>query len=131
VGFCTIFATEVASGGRAAATITQTLNPVPPGIVVTVTANPSSLHADGLSTSTINATVVGPAGAAMPNVPVLFTFNGTPGACGTLAPATGVTNASGAISATYTASTSPGFCTITVTQAASGGSGSVTITQVV
>jgi hypothetical protein len=128
-GFCAVMATDTLSGGRGSATITQTFNPVAVGVIVTLTASPSTIRADGLSTSTINAIVTGPAGAAMSNVPVMFRLNGTPGACGTIAPVTGVTNASGAIAATYVASTSPGFCTVTAVEAASGGSGSVTITQ--
>jgi adhesin/invasin len=96
-----------------------------------VIANPSSIRADGISTSTITATVVNSAGGAMAGVPVMFTLHGTPGACGTAFPSLGVTNASGIVALTYTASTSTGFCTISATQAASGGSGSVTITQVV
>jgi adhesin/invasin len=130
-GFCAVTATETLTGGRGSATITQTYNPVAVGIVVTVTASPSSVHADGVSTSTISATVTGPASAAMSNVPVMFTLSGTPGACGSVAPATGFTNASGVVAVTYRASTTPGFCTVTAVEAASGGRGSVTITQVV
>ena len=126
-GFCTVTASDI-SGGHGSATITQTYNPVAVGIIVTLTANPSSIHADGASASTITATVTGSAGAAMSNVPVMFRLSGSP-ACGAIAVVTGVTNASGVITTTYVASSSPGFCTVTAVEAASGGSGSVTITQ--
>jgi adhesin/invasin len=128
-GFCAVMATDTLSGGRGSSTITQTFNPVAVGVAVTLTASPSTIRADGLSTSTISALVTGPAGAAMSNVPVMFGLSGTPGACGTLVQVTGATNASGVVSVTYRASSSPGFCTVTAVQAASGGSGSVTITQ--
>jgi adhesin/invasin len=127
VGFCGVIATEPATVGQGASTITQTLNPPPPvPDTVTLAANPSSITADGLSTSTVTATVMsGP--VTVGGDPVMFRLNGP--ACGTLKSAMPSTDALGHATVTYTASTSVGFCNIVATEAMSASSASTTMTQ--
>jgi adhesin/invasin len=127
VGFCGVIATEPATVGQGAATIIQTLNPPAPiPNVVTLVANPSSITADGVSTSTVTATVMsGP--VTVGGDPVMFTINGP--ACGTLKSAMPSTDALGHATVTYTTSTSVGFCTIVATEAMSASSVSTTVTQ--
>lgn len=97
---------------------------------VSVTANPASVPADGVTTSTVTATVTSSTGAPAINDPVAFSLSGSPsGACGSIAPPTGNTNSNGTVTATYTASSTVGTCTITANEAQNGLSGSTTITQ--
>jgi adhesin/invasin len=98
----------------------------PAGNTVTVSANPSSIPADGTSTSTVTATVNGPSGPVVGD-PVNFTTSGT--ACGTLSGSTSPTNPSGQATVTYTSSTTVGTCSVTATEANQGQSGSTTINQ--
>jgi len=96
---------------------------------VTVAANPSTVPADGASTSKVTATVTGASGPVSGDA-VMFTKSASvSGACGSLSVAGGVTNSLGQVSTTYTATTTIGTCTITATEANSGGSGTALITQ--
>ena len=126
-GFCTITATEANANSSGTTQVTQTA--VTPGTpdTVSVTANPSSVPADGKSTSTITATVSKASGPDASD-PVSFTENGI---CGTLSKASSTTDGNGHATATYTSSTSHGQCTITVTEANTGASGPATVTQTV
>jgi adhesin/invasin len=128
VGFCGVTATEPATVGQGAATIVQTLNPPPPTAnVVTLVANPSSITADGVSTSIVTATVMSGPVRISGGDPVMFTTNGP--ACGTLKSAMLSTDALGQATVTYTASTIAGFCNIVATEAMSASSASTTVTQ--
>jgi adhesin/invasin len=126
VGFCEIIAKD-SSGGKGAVTITQTRNPLGTPNTVAVVANPSTIPADGLSTSTVTVTVTGP-GGAVGGDPVAITLS--PAAiCGGITPLPGSTSAIGQVTVTYLGSTKPGPCAITATEAMTNASGSVTITQ--
>jgi adhesin/invasin len=97
---------------------------------VTVAANPSTVPADGATTSKVTATVTGSTGTPVSGDAVLFSKTaGTTGSCGGLVPTSGVTNSLGQVTVTYTASSTVGTCTITATEANTGGSGTVLITQ--
>jgi hypothetical protein len=100
----------------------------PPPRAVTVTANPTSLPADGSSTAAITVTVTTGSGVAFDDPVTLTTTPSVTGSCG-IASATGSTNASGQVTSTYTASVTAGTCTITATEANGGTTGSVVITQ--
>jgi adhesin/invasin len=96
---------------------------------ITLTASPSSIPANGVSTSTLAATVAKTVGgAAVANDTVNFIILGG-AACGSVNPASGTTNAVGTATATYAASTSAGFCTIMAVEEQAGSSGSVSLTQ--
>ena len=100
-----------------------------PATTVTVTATPSTLQADGASTSTVTATVKD--ASSIPVAGDTVTFTETPsvaGACGPLSSTTGTTNALGQVTTTYTASTVAGTCTITATETG-GKFGTAGITQ--
>lgn len=125
VGFCTVTATEANTAQSGSTTVVQTSQGTPSS--VTVSANPGTLAADGMSTSALTVTVTSSTGAPVANDPVALTESGA--ACGGVAPASGTTNASGQFSSTYTASTVAGSCTITATEADQGHTGSTTITQ--
>jgi hypothetical protein len=100
----------------------------PSAVTVAVTANPSSLTANGTSTSTVTATVTN-SGVPVSGDEVGFLTSGSPSAaCGLLSFPT-PTNSSGQATVTYTASTTAGTCTITATEDDYGQSGSTTITQ--
>jgi len=76
-------------------------------------ASPTSLAANGTSTSTLTTTLQS-LGVALPGVSVVLSeLPSTSGACGTLSPASGATDAAGQLVSTYTSSTVPGTCTIT------------------
>lgn len=109
------------------------------GFCTTVATSPSTITADGRSTSTVTATVKLTAApmTAINGDQVMFTLAATgtapAAACGTLSPTTGTTNASGQVVVTYTASTTPsgagGQCTITATEADNDTSGTGTVAQ--
>ncbi len=125
-GACTITATEAQSGTATNIAFTQDVV----ANKIAATANPSSIPADGLSTSTVTATVTaGVGGAPVSMEPVLFTQGAAP--CSSpLASATVMTNASGQATFTYTSSIATGFCNITVKDngaMASGGGASTTV----
>lgn len=127
VGACQITVEDSFLNETGYANITQT------GLAngVTVSFSPAYIAGDGVSTSTLDATVVTePAGNPVSGDSVTFTLAGNPtAACGTLSSATAKTNSSGVASVTYTASTTAGFCTATATEANTGSTGSNFIDQ--
>jgi hypothetical protein len=100
----------------------------PPPTATHVVADPTSLPADGMSTSTVTATVTTGSGIAFDDPITISTAPSVTGSCGSVS-ATGSTNASGQVISTYTASTTAGTCTVTATEANGGTQGSVVITQ--
>jgi hypothetical protein len=100
----------------------------PPPPAVRVVASPSSLSADGSSTSALTVTVTNGSGLVFDDAVTLTTTPSVAGSCG-IASATGRTNASGQVTSTYTASVTAGSCTITATEANGGTTGTVVITQ--
>jgi hypothetical protein len=100
----------------------------PPAPAVRVVANPTSLPANGTSTSALTITVTTGSGVAFDDPVSLTTTPIVAGSCG-IASATGSTNASGQVTSTYTASVIAGSCTITATEANGGTTGTVVITQ--
>ena len=100
----------------------------PPPPAVDVVASPTSLPANGTSTSALTATVTTGSGVAFDDPVSLTTTPSVAGSCG-IATATGSTNASGQVTSTYTASTTAGTCTITATEANGGTTGTAVITQ--
>jgi hypothetical protein len=100
----------------------------PPAPAVRVVANPTSLPANGTSTSALTVTVTTGSGVAFDDPVSLTTTPSVAGSCG-IASATGSTNASGQVTSTYTASVIAGSCTITATEANGGTTGTAVITQ--
>jgi serine protease len=100
----------------------------PPPPAVRVMASPTSLPADGTSTSALTVTVTTGSGVAFDDPVSLTTTPSVEGSCG-IASATGSTNASGQVTSTYTASVTAGTCTITATEANGGTTGTAVITQ--
>jgi adhesin/invasin len=135
-GFCTVTATEQSTapgtGQSGSAEVDQTESPPPsatPYAVVTA-ALPSSVLANGATTSTVTVTVTNSTPAPVSADPVLLTMTpSAAGSCGRLSAATGTTNGSGQVSATYTSSTTAGTCTITAQEAQTGVSNSAVVTQ--
>jgi hypothetical protein len=128
---------EVYNGPKNGATINLLIDafgyfgpPTTPVNTVALKATPNQVLDNGTSTSAITATVDGPTGY-MVGDSVSVALVGTPAAaCGTILPASIVTNAAGIASFTYTSSTTVGFCAITATEAAQGAKGSATVDQV-
>jgi hypothetical protein len=100
----------------------------PPPPAVNLTADPTSVPADGATTSALTATVTSGSGVAYDDPVTLTTTPSVSGSCGTTT-APGSTNAAGQVTSTYTASTTPGTCTIEATEADQGTTGTVVITQ--
>jgi len=98
---------------------------------VSVVATPSSIPADGSTTSNVDVTVIDSNGNAVALDPVSFALTpSVAGACGTLIPSSGKTNAAGKLpTSVYTASTTVGTCTITATESLHDEKGTATITQ--
>jgi adhesin/invasin len=127
---CTVTAQEAYTAQANSATVTQT----PLYYSNVLTASPMVLTANGLSSSTITATVTNAEGLAQQGVTVNFSDvgGGNPsGACGTPATITVHTNAAGHASYAYTSSTTAGFCTITGTEEDTGAVGHVTLDQTI
>jgi hypothetical protein len=113
-GQCTVEALEANTSASGTDVVTQTASS---GYQISVTANPSSLPANGSSTSTVTATVTDNGTiAAGDNV----TFTGqasVAGACSASFPGQAIsTNSAGQSSFTYVASTTVGSCLITATE---------------
>jgi adhesin/invasin len=125
-GFCTITATESATGASSTALVDQTANPTPIGTQTATTASPTSIAADGTSHSTISTTVLTAGSAPVVGDTVMFTKS-APG--GSLSNTFGVTNASGIATTVYTSSTVIGTVTITGTEANAATSAGATVTQ--
>jgi hypothetical protein len=129
-GTCTITAQE--SQGAAKSTTPTTITHSAVANVIVVTATPSTLPADGTTTSNVVATVT----SGVTGAPVkgdLLTISATGAACGTLGTASGsppgTTDANGKTTVTYKAGTTSGFCTVKATDAGNATGGSATITQ--
>jgi adhesin/invasin len=128
---------EVYNGPKNGATINLLIDdfgyfgpPTTPVNTVALKATPNQVLNNGTSTSTITATVDGPTGYMLGDS-VSVALVGTPAAaCGTILPASIVTNAVGVASFTYTSSTTVGFCTVTATEAAQGAKGTAIVDQV-
>jgi Bacterial Ig-like domain (group 1) len=91
-------------------------------------AIPTSLPADGSSTSKVTARITKSDGTPQAGDSVTFSTGGG-ASCGTIAGSPATTDASGIATVTYTASTTPGSCSITATEAIGNLSGSIAITQ--
>jgi adhesin/invasin len=127
-GFCTVTATESATGASGTALVDQTLNPTPITYTTTTTATPASIPGDGVSTSTISTKVLNT--GAVPVVGDTVRFTETGANIGTLSSAYAVTDATGTASVTYTSSkNSTAVATITGTEANAGTSAMATVTQ--
>jgi hypothetical protein len=129
-GVCTVTATEAFGGASNSTSITQG----PVIYSVAVTATPPTITANGLSTSTITATVTNTFGDPAPGDTVTFTIPNTyPGPHGAfnggVATLTAITNAQGVATVTYTSSTTAGFSIVKATESATGGSGTASIDQ--
>ena len=98
---------------------------------VSIIATPSSIPADGSTTSNVDVTVIDSNGNPVALDPVSFALTpSVAGACGTLIPSSGTTNGAGKLpTATYTASTTVGTCTIAATESLHAEKGTATITQ--
>jgi adhesin/invasin len=117
VGSCTILASAAASGTTGTVVIAQT--PVSTVYAEAISINPTTIPADGKSTSSVTAGVT-ENGGGLANDVVTFTLGAPsePGSCGTLASTTETTGSNGVTPAdTYTASTVPGTCSITAKDA--------------
>jgi hypothetical protein len=106
---------------------------------ITLAASPLDLVANGVSNSTVTATVDTPSGAPAVGVTVTFAAVGNPaaitgppavaGACETtLQSGPFITGADGTTPLTYTSSTTPGFCTLTATATGVTGVPTATVT---
>jgi adhesin/invasin len=136
IGFCTVTATEAATGGKGSAILDQTTSPAQGNFVgMSSTPSPAAINANGTDTASITATVTttNAAGAAVPGDLVMFSVApsalGGAATCGTVSPTSGTTNASGQVTTTYTASTSAGSCDVTATEANGAKTGTLTVTQ--
>jgi hypothetical protein len=131
-GFCTVTATEAANGATASTTIDQTSSPALAAATVAVTPTTATTTFGGTAAFSVAVTNTG--GALAGDQVVLTAVPGTSGqTCGTISPASGVTNSSGVITATYTASTTPTIdtaCTFTALEADTNATGTAAITQV-
>ena len=119
-GVDTITATE----GAASEFTTVTFNPGnPSGSTSIVTASPTSVTADGVTTTTIAVLVEDAYGNVIPGAAV--TLSSTGGTADTFASATGVTNANGIFTTTLTSSAA-GIDTVTATEGSAQESTTVT-----
>jgi len=132
VGFCTIAATEANTSQMGTGMVTQTMAaPANAPFTVTVAASPTTLQANGTSTSTVTATVMNTVPAAVSGDPVMFTLTpSVAGACGTLSATSGTTNGAGQVVVTYTSNSGvKGTCTVTANEAQDGKNGTAVITE--
>jgi hypothetical protein len=91
----------------------------------TVVATPTSIPANGTTTSTVHATVTGVDNAPVKTDEVMFTDS-----CGAgIKPVYVDTLATGIATTTFTSTTTPGSCTVTAVEANQHTSGTATITQ--
>jgi hypothetical protein len=127
-GFCTVTATEATTGSTATAVIDQYIT-TSGSYTVAVAADPTSILANGTSTSTITATVTNALGNPVSGDQVIFSDNGA-NACGTLPSGAVTTGTAGTATVTYTSNTTAGTCAITAQEAeAASSSTAVTVTQ--
>jgi adhesin/invasin len=120
-------AIESDSSATTTDTITQT---APSGYQTTVSASPSTITANGMSTSTVTATVTD-SGTAVNDDPVTFSgASNETGACSAGIPAGAITTGTtGESQFTYTSTTSVGECVITAKESFGSSAGTATITQ--
>lgn len=120
---CTVTALEAYGGSSGSDTIYQQGG----ANLITVSAFPSSLPADGVSGSTISITVTSPAGNPV-SESVLASLTGT---CGSLSPAGPyATNISGQLTIFYRSGLQPGSCSLAIGDAGPPpGTGQVTVAQ--
>lgn len=105
--------TITATAGAATATIN--INVVDTPVIVSslfVTLNPTTVAADGITSVSVTATVIGELGGAAEDVPVSFSLSDT--AFGSITAITSLTNTNGDAFANFTAGTSSGVVTIIV-----------------
>jgi hypothetical protein len=95
---------------------------------VSVSANPSSIPADGSGRSVVTATVTRSDGSLAASDFVAFTTAGG-ASCGSISGSPATTNTSGIATVAYTSSTTVGTCSVTATEATNSLNGSITITQ--
>ncbi len=98
------------------------------GISLTVTANPTSIVADGTATSNIIAEVRDPSGAPLGNQEVNFSLLGDPLGC-TLEPQSDATGGNGRVQSILTADITPGQVTIQAQTGAVTSTVVVTLTE--
>ncbi len=104
-------------------------------LTVSVSASPTTIKADGTSTTVITATVLTATNAPVPNDMVTFSLLDPTGPCqslspdGSMSPNFAVTSATGQRTSIYASSLTPAACVIVATEANTGASGSVTVTQ--
>jgi hypothetical protein len=123
-----VTATEANSGVSNTTTIIQS----PVVYTIALAATPATLTGNGITVSTITATVTNTLGLPAGGDTVTFTTVGHPAptACGTLsAGSVAITSPSGVATLTYTSSAVPGFCTISGVEVITGQSGSTQIDQ--
>ena len=104
----------------------------PPSNKVTVSLSPTSLPADGRSTSTVTVTVTDPSGAPLANDAVTLVSSPAQSSqlsCGAFSPPSATTNAQGVLTSTYTATTDNVTCNVAATEAGSGAAGQSALTQ--
>jgi len=114
-------ATVTAKAGTAQGTASVTFT-VGPAASVSVSANPTSIPANGSSTSALTATVRDAYGNLVPGTVVTWTTS-----AGTVV-ASSTTNASGVATSTLTSSTTAGTATVTAKAGTAQGTASVTFT---
>jgi hypothetical protein len=131
VGFCTITAASGSATGSATVTqIDPTLAAAKTTYTIAASAKPSSLAANGTSTSTITLTVTNGSAAVTGDAVLVSERALKAGACGALAYGAPVTDSSGQDTVTYTSSTSRGNCVLRAFEASTGAnSGAIVIHQ--
>lgn len=130
VGFCVVTATSGASS--ASVTITQidpTLAAAGTHYSTTASASPSSVRADGTSTSTVTFTVRNGATPVASDPVAVVERALRAGACGGVTLGSTSTDGNGQDAITYTSSTSRGNCLLWVIEAATGSRSVVVIHQ--
>jgi len=102
---------------------------------VSVSASPTTIKADDMSSSVITATVLTSTATPVPNDMVTFSLLNPTGPCqslspdGSLSPNFAVTSSTGKRTSIYVSSLTPATCVIVATEANTGASGSVAVTQ--
>jgi hypothetical protein len=129
-GTCTVTATEANSGVSNTTAIIQS----PVVYTIAVAATPLTLTGNGITTSTITATVTNTLGLPAGGDTVTFTGTGNPtatcaGHAELSAGGVAITNPAGVATLTYTTTAGAGFCTISGEEGTTSQTGSTTIDQ--
>jgi hypothetical protein len=130
VGFCVLTAT--AGTLSATAVIDQidpTLAAASTKYTTTLSASTNVLKADGISTSTLTATVMNGATAVAGDPVYVALVSLRSGACGSFALGAPATDANGQVAITYTSSTKIGNCHVLVVEAATASHASTVLMQ--